>query len=522
MSLNWKEIDLIISELTVTKGKIQQICQPEFHTLYLGIYADRQLQYLYFYLAQNEVRMHLKSYAAKKPQKMLRFQQLLQSRLIGATIESIEHLYKDRMLIFTCKKKVVHNTFEFLYLFARLWNNQTNIILYDSNNIIIDSLYRRPQKNIMPKEYMPVIEPPAHNREHKNESTTVREWQTIHDDSPHPFNDYIAQYYTQIHKQKYIDKRETHVFSVIQKALPYLEKTMKATKEQIEYHSQFELSLFIGNTILARIHTIKPQQEWLYVSYPNTNEPLTIHLDKTLSPAQNADVYFQKYKKSHKKLANLKEKFIDLEKNYKIITEARHLLLQIQQYQGEVSVQEHVAIPLSLNTEALLNEIIKILKSSMFANKLDARYLNTNNIKTKTQNTTTYSVTKQYKHIGIHLRTEKYMFFIGRSAKENDVLLRHVVRGNDTWMHVRGVSGSFVFIRALNKQAIPLDRLESAAQLACLFSKCKHNDTVDLHYTQVKYLRRVPKKIGLVSVQRDNGFNIVFNRNIAHSILADN
>ncbi len=522
MSLNWKEIDLILSELSFTQGKIQQIRQPEFHTLYLGIYASHQLQHLYFYLAQNTVRMHTEKHASKKPKHPPRFQQLLQSRLVGATVESIEHLYKDRMIVLTCKKRLSHTQAEYLYLFARLWNNQANIILYDNNNTIIDALYRRPQANIMPKKPMIAITPPTQTEKHIH--TTVRQWNRD-DNSTHPFNDYIAQHYRKLHQQTYLEKKETHLLSIVQKALPYLKKTLSAIQEQIEYHSQFDISLFIGNEILAHLHNIAPQQEWLYITHPQTKESITVHLDTSLSPAQNAEKYFQKYKKSNKKLETLKEKHIDLEQNYNNIQKARQLLLQIQQYQEIIAIQEHPDT-LPLNIEATLHEVAKIVKHSMFAHKLDSHYLldsGSREYQKKAQqhsSNTQSPVAKQHKHIGIHIHTEKYTFFIGRNAKENDTLLRHIARGNDIWMHVRGTSGAFVFIRALNKQAIPLNRLETAAQLACLFSKCVHGNTIDLHYTQVKYLRRIPKKIGLVSIQRDNGFTIVFNRTIAKAMLA--
>jgi len=41
-----------------------------------------------------------------------------------------------------------------------------------------------------------------------------------------------------------------------------------------------------------------------------------------------------------------------------------------------------------------------------------------------------------------------WTMLIGRSAKENDELLRRHVRGSDLWLHARDYSGSYVFVKA--------------------------------------------------------------------------
>lgn len=40
-----------------------------------------------------------------------------------------------------------------------------------------------------------------------------------------------------------------------------------------------------------------------------------------------------------------------------------------------------------------------------------------------------------------------YTLLVGKSAQENDFLLRHVVKAHEWWFHVRDYSGSYVFIR---------------------------------------------------------------------------
>lgn len=501
MSLNWKEIDLILSELNFEHGKIQEALQPEFHILYLGIYAASSLHHLFINLEQNAVRLHLGKRPARKPKKAQRFQQLLQSRLVGASINNIAHLNQDRIILFSCKKRRSEAAYEDLRLYLRLWSNNANVILYDEKNRIIDALYRRPAQKIMPKEKMPSQDFALYK---KKKEVNIREWQPLSQKNATPFNDYICRSYEEKKEEKNLKKEIDNLLAVLYKRIPYLEKSIGTTKKQLIYHSEFKQFLAIGNEILTRLQDIKEGQEWLSMSDPDDTASLQAHLDTTLSPSQNAELYFQKYKKSQKILLKLQEKLKSLEKNYAEALRAKTLLLELTD-----TVRTEPDSTGSINstdTRQKLFEAQKIIRHSVLSKRIESE-----------KKIPSPSARKEV--AGIRLEADKYQYLIGRNAKENDSLLRHAARGNDTWVHVRGRVGAYVFIRSNNKNSIPLDRLKLAGQLAALFSKCRHKSLVELHYTQVKNLRRIPKKTGLVSVQRDKNLNIEFDSNAARALL---
>ena len=100
-------------------------------------------------------------------------------------------------------------------------------------------------------------------------------------------------------------------------------------------------------------------------------------------------------------------------------------------------------------------------------------------------------VQKQKKtHPGLDYTVNGWLIYVGRDANENDELLRHHVRGEDLWLHVRDFAGGYVFIKAQKNKTVPLDILLDAANLAVYYSKARTNTKVDLYYTHVKYLRR--------------------------------
>ena len=93
-------------------------------------------------------------------------------------------------------------------------------------------------------------------------------------------------------------------------------------------------------------------------------------------------------------------------------------------------------------------------------------------------------------HPGLDYTINGWLLLVGRDANENDELLRHHVRGDDLWLHVRDFPGGYVFIKARKGKTVPLDILLDGANLAIYYSKARNAGTTDLYYTHVKYLRR--------------------------------
>ena len=74
---------------------------------------------------------------------------------------------------------------------------------------------------------------------------------------------------------------------------------------------------------------------------------------------------------------------------------------------------------------------------------------------------------------------EGFTIWVGKSAKDNDEMLRGFARKEDIWMHARQAAGSHVIIRMRGMTVVPQRVLERAAQLAAFYSKLK-SDTLAL------------------------------------------
>jgi predicted ribosome quality control (RQC) complex YloA/Tae2 family protein len=79
---------------------------------------------------------------------------------------------------------------------------------------------------------------------------------------------------------------------------------------------------------------------------------------------------------------------------------------------------------------------------------------------------------------------------VGRGAERNDALTLRVARGNDLWLHARGVPGAHVVVRLEKGKSPDQETLLDAAHLAAHFSDVRGAPRVDVAYTRAKYVRK--------------------------------
>ena len=89
----------------------------------------------------------------------------------------------------------------------------------------------------------------------------------------------------------------------------------------------------------------------------------------------------------------------------------------------------------------------------------------------------------------------KYLLFVGRDSKNNDLLTIKFAKQNDYWFHARSVPGSHVVLRIENtKEVVPKNVLKKAASIAAYHSKAKTSGLAPVSYSLKKY---VVKKKGM-------------------------
>jgi len=78
---------------------------------------------------------------------------------------------------------------------------------------------------------------------------------------------------------------------------------------------------------------------------------------------------------------------------------------------------------------------------------------------------------------------------VGRSARDNDTLTLRVARGNDLWLHARGMQGAHVVVPGPGESPDPR-ALGDAALLAAHFSSARGQEGVEVAWTRCKHVRK--------------------------------
>jgi len=446
MSLNCNEINLILKELDLTDNYIQDIIQPSYDVIVFYVYKKGTPKTILICTAQNSVRINETKRKITKNNKPLRFMEFLKSHIKGCRIGSCEQIGLERVIRMILYRQNPDNLEDNIIfnLYIKLWNNAANIILCDKNDLILETMFRRPEQYEIKDE---TFIPPAQNPEKNKDSLTkfpIREYNT-EGCPPCSFNLFIDSWYSEhaqtLSREALLLRAEKWFFSSYSKrenALNKLLDKQKSFENAIQLKNQ-------GDLILSYTHLIKKDSNTLTCTDFNTGKEVNIIINPNLSPQENASLYYNNYKKALSGAEEIKHD-IELAKN-----SLKKLKKQYEEIKNE---------PNPVKIEQLL------------------RY-------------TTKPKQQQKKiHPGLDYIIDGWTVYVGRDANENDDLLRHYVRGEDLWLHVRDYPGGYVFIKSRKGKTVPLDILLDAANLAVYYSKARTNTKVDLYYTHVKYLRR--------------------------------
>ncbi len=435
MSLNNKEISLILQELQLENYWIQKITQPTHTSLILHLYKNTSL-YLYIDLTSGEERIHSLTKKMPKEEKMMRFVQLLRSRILGAKIELATQIDENRIVLLRLIKADLEYN-----LYVKLWSNAANIILADCHNVIIDTFYRREKGGEIAKKTFSLPEKKASNR-----LFNVREY-----DKSASFNEAIESEYREggrsLSREAALAKCEKFFSGKIGK----IEKLILKLKKQADEFASCEKLKHFGDLIISNIHLIKKGDREATVFDYLENQDVRIPLELTQTPQENAQSYYARYKKEMSGIEKIEK--------------------DIKKWEKEI--------------ENLKNSFALITKEA------DAIIMQRLLEKEQKRDVQSHLRPTEEKEVGLRFVVDDWTILVGRSSKENDALLRHEAKGRDTWLHTRDVPGGFVFIKAKGAtKSVPQKVLVAAGNLAVFYSKARKAGEADLYKTEAKNLRR--------------------------------
>lgn len=459
MSLNCAEIDKILEELDLEGSYIQKVVQSSYSVMVLHLYKTRPMS-LVICLEPGACRLHETTRKIPKFDKPLRFMELLRSRLRGAKITEAVQLNNDRIV-----RLSLETASDTLHLYIRLWTGAANMLLVD-NGIIVDAFYRRPSRHEVSGEpWQPLpgeTEAAATDVEAKTTesvSTTVspiaadkpvKTYTVRSYDASKTFNEAIDEWYARQAPVLSLEalRAEAERFYGLK-----IEKISRALEKlEAKKHSflQADTLKHQGDLLLANLYRIPQGASSVELEdYAADNRIIRIALDPRKTVQENAAGYYERYKKAVSGLEALTD---DIEAS-------KQTLAALNEELAKLRVEENPYL------------IEKVLhKRKIPVQRKQAA--------------------QEKERPGLTFYHDGWILYVGRTAAENDELLRHHVRGKDMWLHVRDYSGGYVFIKNKNGKTVPLPVLIAAGNLAVFYSKARRNGQADLYYTAVKDLRR--------------------------------
>ena len=222
------------------------------------------------------------------------------------------------------------------------------------------------------------------------------------------------------------------------------EKELLATENAEEFRQKGEL-------LTTFLHQVPNDQDQVVLDNYYTNQPITIALDKALTPNQNAQKYFKRYQKLKEAVKYLTE----------LIEETKATILYLE------------SVETVLN-QAGLDEIAEIREELIQTGFIRRR---------------------QREKIQKRKKPEKYLasdgktiILVGRNNLQNEELTFKIARKEELWFHAKDIPGSHVVISGnLN----PSDEVKTdAAELAAYYSKGRLSNLVQVDMIEVKKLNK--------------------------------
>ena len=222
------------------------------------------------------------------------------------------------------------------------------------------------------------------------------------------------------------------------------EKEYLATENAEEFRQKGEL-------LTTFLHQVPNDQDQVILENYYTNQPITIALDKALTPNQNAQRYFKRYQK-------LKEA-------------VKYLTNLIEETKATILYLESVETVLN---QAGLDEIAEIREELIQTGFIRRRQRE--------------KIQKRQKPEQYLASDGKTIIYVGRNNLQNEELTFKMARKEELWFHAKDIPGSHVVISGnLN----PTDEVKTdAAELAAYFSKGRLSNLVQVDMIEVKKLNK--------------------------------
>lgn len=531
----------IIEELkpNIIGAKVNKVFEPTKNDIVLGLYNNGINYALNLSTNPESCRISLTTYSKPNPLNAPNFCMLLRKYLVGAKIIDISNMDLERTVQIKFEAYNELNDLVNRKLFIEIMSRQSNIILTNENNIIIDTLKHVDSSS---RELLPA---------HEYEFTKITKKSFLSLKTPEEFSSFILAHeinsLSKLLPILFIGFSKTFVlkclvdlniqdndlsYESLEKLYKYINKILNSMGTNsiscVEFENDYTLSLkentenlninfFIddyyykkenlnnftssrNNLLKIILGTLKKEYKKLeninsklkecsnMDTYRLYGELLTANLYRFKDLPNLDKIELENYYDENKLITIPLDKTISIHKNidkyFKKYNKLKNALeiVTIQKNETEKELDYIESIVFSLeNAKSLadINEVYEEISENIVTKK---------EIIKKTKQSKKKQKQDEIKLESIQI--DGYTVFIGKNNIQNDYLSLKFADKNDYWFHTQKIHGSHIILRTNGNPDVPDKVLEKCAILAKKNSKASNSSNVPVDYCLAKFVKK--------------------------------
>lgn len=533
----------VVAELNtlILEGKINKIFEPNKNEIVIGIYSKGKNLALNINIDPVNYRINLTTHSKPNPKNVYNFCMVLRKHLTGGTIKKVYMNELDRIIYIDIDCYNELNDHITKTLIIELMGKHSNIILVNSDNIIIDSLRHLNKLDNSLRDILPgykYIE--IENAKFDFQSSTFDSfYKNIKENNVSKISSAISNCFTGFSKSgvsytlnSLNIKDDVNVaVSDYKKLYTYFSELLKqsiadisCTEINLSNKKDFYITNVSSKDILINFfiddfYFDKEVKEKFESSKSNTLRSLLEKIRKLSDKLKNIDSKLKECSKMETyklygelitsnlyRIPNYNQENITLENYYdnnspisipldstiSPSANAKKFFKKYRKLQNTVSIVEKQKESIKLELD-YLDSIVYEINNCTNLDELDAVIAEISEdygISNAKQDDANKKSKKTVANMPTEYKIDGYTILVGKNNKQNDNLTCKLAKKNDLWFHTKDIHGSHVVLRLDKNKKATDSIIYKCATIAAYYSKAKLSQNVPVDYTFIKYVRK--------------------------------
>lgn len=273
----------------------------------------------------------------------------------------------------------------------------------------------------------------------------------------------LQKYYATKSALSRIQQKSADLRKIVSTAIDRESKKYDLQLKQLQDTEKRDKFKVYGELITAYGYGLEPDAKELKTINYYDGEEITIPLDPTMTPMENAKYYFEKYNK--------------LKRTYEALSKL------VQDTADELAHLESIRTALDIATDE--EDLADVKRELMEYGYIKKKYPDNWKGNKKANAKKASGKSKPFHYIS----SDGFHMYVGKNNFQNDALTFQFAEGGDWWFHAKQIAGSHVIVKTGGSE-LPDRTFEEAARLAAYYSSARNADKVEIDYTLKKNVKK--------------------------------